>query len=42
MKEDFFPNWEEPAYKIEVKDVGNLALIAGAFNYFGLQSLIDS
>ena len=24
MKEDFFPNWEEPAYKIEVKDVGNL------------------
>ncbi|MCI6796929.1 MAG: IS1634 family transposase [Succinatimonas sp.] len=42
MYENFFPETDEPEYKIEVKDVGNLALIAGAFDHFGLQSVIDS
>ncbi len=39
-EENFFAN-EQDNYDVEVKDVGNLALIAGAFDHFGLEDLID-
>lgn len=39
-EENFFAN-ERDQYDVEVKDVGNLALVAGAFDHFGLEELID-
>lgn len=40
---NYFPKGDDEAeYKIEVKDVGNLALIAGAYDFFSLEELIDS
>ena len=39
-EENFFAD-EQDNYDVEVKDVGNLALIAGAFDHFGLEELID-